>query len=120
MGCEMAVTQQQLDKRMAQERQVVRHLIRTAKQHGYQVVKVDDGEEVHKVSTEKAAMDAVFAVDDSTIRFKHPDEPKSHCAVIVLGNSGPECIADASMGPMWDVVMANVWGYCEEMDVSNG
>lgn len=109
-------TQKQLEARMAQERQVVRHLIRTAKKHGYAVVRVFDGEETVKCSTETEAMDAVFAVDDSRIVFKHPDQPKAHCAVIVLGNSGPECIADASMGDKWDDVMGEVWAYCEKIE----
>lgn len=97
-----------LQKRMALERKVVRHLIRTAKKYGYDVIKVDDREQVHHVCTEKGAMDAVFAVDDCTIRFKHPNQPKSHCAVIVLGNDGWDCIADCSMGEIWDDVIQEV------------
>lgn len=114
------ITQAQLDKRIAQERQVVRHLIRTAKEHGFALTKVYDGEEMVKVTTETEAMDAVFSVDESTIYFKHPDQRKGHCAMIVLGNSGPECIADNSMGDLWDEVMDLVLLYCDKMDVNNG
>ena len=108
-------TQSQLDKRMAMERQVVRHLIRTAKTHGYSVVKVNDGEEVVKVSNETEAMDAVFSVDESTIYFRHPTEPKNHCAVIVLGNDGWDAIADSSMGGLWDAVQAECSAYADTL-----
>lgn len=111
------ITQKQHETRMAQERQVVRHLIRTAKKHGYAVTKVDDGgDDFVKCTTETKAMDAVFSVDEATIIFKHPDQPKAHCACIVLGNSGPECIADASEGDTWDDVMKVMWDYCEKME----
>jgi hypothetical protein len=111
------ITKAQLDKRMAQERQAVRHIIRTAKKAGFAVTGVyDGGDERIKCSTEKAAMEAVFAVDDSTMYFKHSDQPKGHCVVIVLGNSGAECIADHSEGPLWDDVMADVFKYTETLE----
>jgi hypothetical protein len=112
-------TQKQLEARMNMERRLVRRLIRTAKVHGYAPVWVDDGEEMQRLTTERAAMDAVFAVDESRMGFKHPEEPKSHCAVIVLGNSGWDAIADSSMGGKWDAVMAEMDAYsdklCEEV-----
>lgn len=108
-------TQKQLDARMNMERRMVRRLIRTAKVHGYAVVKVDDGEEVHKVTTETEAMSAVFAVDECTIRFKHPEQPKTHCAVIVLGNDGWDAIADCSEGDKWDAVMAEMNTYSDKL-----
>jgi DNA-binding transcriptional regulator LsrR (DeoR family) len=111
----MQITQAQLDKRMAMERRMVRKLIRTAKDHGFAVTKVDDGEEVTKCTTEAQAIDAVFAVDESTIRFKHPDQPRSHCAWIVLGNDGWDCIADWSMGEKWDDVIAVMDAYSDKL-----
>jgi hypothetical protein len=110
-------TQKQLEARMAMERKVVRHLIRTAKRHGYALVWVDDGEELHKLTTESEAMDAVFAVDESRIGFKHPDQPKAHCAVIVLGNDGWDAIADGSGGPLWDEVFKESGDYCEKLSL---
>lgn len=111
------ITQKQLDNRMAQERMVVRHLIRSAKKSGYAVTKVHDGgDEFVKCVSEAAAMSAVFSVDESIIYFKHPDQPKGHCAVIILGNSGPECIADHSEGELWDAVMQKVSVYCDKME----
>ena len=108
-------TQKQLEARMNMERRMVRRLIRTAKVHGFAVTKVWDGEEYVKCSTEAEAMDAVFSVDESTIRFKHPDQPKSHCAVIVLGNDGWDAIADGSEGEKWDDVMAEMNEYSDKL-----
>ena len=114
------ITQKQHDIRISQERQVVRRLIFIAKKAGFVLTKVDDGGEMVECSTETQAMDAVFSVDDSTIYFKHPDQPKSHCAVIVLGNSGPECIADCSIGPLWDEVIEELNQYCDKLETANG
>ena len=110
------MTESQLNARMDMERNVVSKLLQVAKAHGYAVVKVDDGEEVHKVTTDEQAMDAVFAVDEATIRFKHPDEPKTHCAVIVLGNDGWDAIADASVGEKWDAVMEEMNQYTDTLE----
>jgi len=95
----------QIAARIEIERKVVSNLIQVATAAGYALHCVDDGEERVRVSTEAEALEAVFAVDESTIRFRHPEEPKSHCAVIVLGNSGWDCVADASMGDRWDAVI---------------
>lgn len=98
--------------RLAIERRIVRHLIRTARKAGYLPVRVDDGGELVPATTETAMLAAVFSVDDSRVIFKHPDEPRAHCAVIILGN-GPDCVADASMGARWDAVMDAVAEYSE-------
>ena len=108
-------TQEQLNRRMAMERKVVRHLIRTAKAHGYTLTKVNDGEEVVKCRTEAEAMDAVFSVDESTIYFRRPSEPVGHCAVIVLGNDGWDAIADNSEGEGWDGVMRDCDAYSDKL-----
>jgi hypothetical protein len=94
-----------LETRQRVERQIVRNLIRTASQHGFALVAVHDGEERVPTRTEREAMDAVFAVDESKILFRHPAEKKAHCAVIILGNDGWDCVADASMGERWDPVI---------------
>lgn len=112
------MTQNELDKRMALEREVVAKLIEVAAKHGYAITKVDDGgEERIKCTTAEQAMDAVFAVDESTMFFKHPDQPKAHCAVIVLGNSGYDCIANNSEGQIWSDVIAEVGDFCDAKDV---
>ena len=102
------MTNEQLQARIAIERRLVEKLIEVAQAHGYALTKVYDGEERVKVATKNEAMAAVFSVDESVIYFKHPDEPKGHCAVIVLGNDGWDAIADQSQGGKWDYVMAEV------------
>lgn len=106
-----------IEKRIQIERQVVRHLIRTAKKHGYDVRAVDNGEERIKVSTESEAMEHVFSVDESSISFKHPDEPKGHVAVIVLGNDGWDAIANYSEGGLWDAVMQESNEYTDKLSI---
>lgn len=105
----------QLTKRMAIERKVVRHLIRTAKQHGYAVTKIFDGEEMVKCKTETEVMDTVFSVDECTIYFKRPDQAKGHCAVIILGNDGWDAIADNSIGEGWDDVIKECDAYSDKL-----
>lgn len=105
-----------LAKRRTAERKALRHLILTAKAAGFELVRVFDGGASVKCTRVFEAMAAVFSVDESTIFFKHADQPKAHCAVIVLGNSGAECIADASMGEGWDAVMEASSAYCETLD----
>lgn len=96
------------------ERKVVRNLIRTAKKHGYTVTAVDNGEERIPVTTERDALDEVFSVDECRILFKHPEEQKAHCACIVLGNSGWDTVADASMGDRWDTVIQQSQEYADQ------
>lgn len=104
-----------LRRRMEQERQVVSYLIQTAAKHGWKLHAVDDGESYHQITKEEDAMEHIFSVDESTVSFRHPDHPKGCVAVIVLGNSGPEAIADCSICPGWDEVMDEVYGYCESL-----
>lgn len=87
------------------ERKVIAHLIQTAQAAGYAIRYADDGEDRVRAPSEAEAIEAVFAVDESRIVFKHPEEPLGHCAVIVLGNDGWDCVADASTGGRWDAVI---------------
>lgn len=104
----------QVEARIAIERKVVRHLIRTAKKHGYSLLRVWDGENYVRTRTEGEALEAVFSVDESRIMFRHPEEDSSHCAVIVLGNSGWDAIADASVGERWDKVIDEAQDYADK------
>lgn len=101
-------------QRIAIERRIVRHLIRTAKAHGYALTRVWDGGEMVPATGERAALDAVFSVDESIVYFKHPDEPKGHCAVIILGN-GVDCVPDSSIGARWDIVMEESAEYADKL-----
>ena len=86
------------EQRQETERKIVRHLIRSMKAKGWDLVWVHDGEERNKVATETEAMEHVFGVDDSAIGFskKMPTGVTiTKTAVIALGN-GCDCIADHS------------------------
>ena len=108
-----------IDQRIAIEKRMVRKLIRVAKAHGYKLTKIWDGEQTEKVSTESDAMELVFNLDECRMYFKRDDQPKAHCAVIILGNDGWDAIADCSVGDGWDDVMAVMNDYsdklCDEM-----
>ena len=104
-----------IEKRLADERKVVRKLIRVAKAHGYELTRIWDGECWEKPKTEEEALDVVFSVDEYSMRFKHPEQPKSHCAIIILGNSGPKVITDSSVGEGWGTVMAVMNEYTDKM-----
>lgn len=94
-----------IEKRQEIERKVVRKLIRSMKDAGWVITRINDGGEPDEDTlnpNETEAMDAVFGVDESTIYF-HKASPfrgkpggKTHFAVIILGNDGWDCIADHS------------------------
>ena len=106
-----------VEKRIEIERKVVRHLIRTMKAAGWNVLNVDDGgDEMVECKTETETMDAVFSVDESHIYFRKPiiREGKeigiTHHAYIVLGNDGWDAICDYSFGPSKDDDFADIMG----------
>lgn len=104
-----------IEKRIEMERKVVRKLIRVAKAHGHELKCIWDGEGNGYPKTEQDALDVVFNLDECVMRFKHPEQPKSRCAVIILGNDGYDCIADGSMGEGWDAVVAVMNEYTDKM-----
>lgn len=81
-----------VEKRQEVERKVVRHLIREMKKAGWEIAHVDDGGDQIKNPNETQAMDAVFSVDESWIRFKCGSMQRT--VFIVLGNDGWDCICD--------------------------
>jgi hypothetical protein len=91
--------------RIELEKKVIRGLLRHMKKAGWAAWRVNDGEEmVPCMGIEKRVMDAVFAVDESSIRFIpvaalewSPPVRKAeveHGALIVLGNDGWDAISD--------------------------
>jgi hypothetical protein len=108
-----------IEQRIAIEKRMVRKLIRVAKAHGYKLTKIWDGEQMERVTTETEAMDLVFNLDECRMYFKRDNQPKAHCAVIILGNDGWDAIADCSVGEGWDDVMSVMNDYsdklCDEM-----
>lgn len=89
----------QLKMRIAGEKRVVFELIEWLRLRSFLCVGVDDGEEYYPTNTTVEAMEHVFSVDDSTLRFEHVGTSRQHSVLIVLGNSPEEVIAD--------------WGYTE-------
>lgn len=77
------------------ERGVIQKLIRFLKSKDFNLVSVDDGGEVFKNPSEKTALDAVFSVGESWMRFQR-EGFKPHTVYIVLGNEPDEVISDWS------------------------
>jgi len=105
-----------VQQRLDIERKVVRKLIRVAKARGWTPVRVDCGDTLTTSPLESDILDAVFSVDESVVRFRKDGVRGVHCAVIILGNDGYDCIADASSSPEWDEVTEEVWDYCETLE----
>lgn len=101
--------------RLAVERDVVTKLIEMAQARGFVLIAVDDGEESTAPATLEEALDAVFAVDEAALRFKHPQEDRWRFAYIVLGNDGWDAVADHSTGGLWDAVMADHEAYTDQV-----
>lgn len=79
------------------ERRVVWNLLNEIIADGWVISAVDDGEEVVKVGNDPvAALEAVFAVDESRIMVRSDDAARARAGsiLIVLGNSAEEVISD--------------------------
>ena len=86
-----------VEQRIAIERKIVRHLIRSAKKEGWWLATIDDGGEPDEdiiTPNETEALEAVFAVDECTLYFRKDGVKSSHAVRIILGNDGNDCIAD--------------------------
>jgi len=83
------------------ERAIVRALVEECYRAGWIAHQVDDGEELVRVRSTNEALDAVFAVDESRIRFRHKDDdakrPKLH-NVLLIGGNGEDIISDWHCG----------------------
>jgi hypothetical protein len=96
----MTTRAEALARRIEMEQSIVRHLVRELKKAGYLPSQVWDSEEYVKATTETQVLDAVFAVEDSTIHFdagKGANRRHSHGVLIVLGNAC-DCISDYHTG----------------------
>lgn len=81
--------------RLEGERAVIRALCEEMIAAGFHPVKVDDGgDECVQTTTTAEVLDAVFAVDESRIRFRNRAIARGGWVSIVLGNSPEEVIAD--------------------------
>lgn len=82
------------------EREILANLIAHLNRHGFIVEKVyDGGEDVHCLDDMKAALEAIFAVDESAIWFRGASGPKRYCVTVILGNGndGLDVISDHSV-----------------------
>lgn len=105
-----------VEKRIAVEKKIVRHLCDTMRKHGWDAIYVDDGgDEVEQTSSTEEVVEAVFAVDEATIAFKKGNKT---CSVwIILGNDGWDCIADYNFTDEFDQIMkSEVDPYCEKLE----
>lgn len=101
------MTDYEINQRIDLEHELVAFLFKTARAAGFIPIKVWDGEETIR-GADRALIDAIFSVDESSAYFKHPDQDSAHVAFIVLGNDGYDAICDNSVGPGWDEVIAAV------------
>jgi len=106
------------EQRIELERKIVRHLIRAAKEAGWNVCKVDDGgDELVTVRNETEAMDAIFAVDESRLKFTNGTVNHT---VLIVGGNGIDIIADHSYvdgdADGFEALMNRVAAYVETLD----
>lgn len=106
-----------VEKRIQIEKKVVRKLIRMAKEIGFDTVSVYDGGEWYRDIIESKALEHVFSVDESHIRFTH-ENGESFRVFIVLGNDGYDAVCDYTMSVNdehpWNVMMNTHSEYCEQ------
>lgn len=111
-------------KRMENERNIVRHLIRHMKSAGWSCNDVDDGgDEFVEVFTEGDLMEAAFAVDECTLIFKKGDSRYGVKLIYANGNMGFDVIADWSYSDGdadgFDARMGEVSAYVEKLETSH-
>ena len=74
---------------------IITYLVTVMDERGWKVYAIDDGgDEDVSPKNLKDVIDTVFSVEYSVIRFEKNE--RKHAAVIVLGNSGYDCISDHS------------------------
>jgi heme-degrading monooxygenase HmoA len=84
------------DRRIETERLIVSKLIDVAAEHGWKPHSVWDSEEEVRARTKAEALDAIFAVDESTLRFVHPDNGTRQRGVLIVLGNGIDVISDYS------------------------
>ena len=82
-------------RRQEIELTIVTYLVTVMDERGWKVYAIDDGgDEDVSPKNLKDVIDTVLSVEYSGIRFEK--NKRKHAAVIVLGNSGYDCISDHS------------------------
>lgn len=82
------------------EHAIVRLLVRELSKDGFKLHSVYDGGDYLTTRTLRAAMDAVFAVSESTLRFARAGEYRLYGVLLIVGN-GEDVLSDWScdLGP---------------------
>lgn len=96
------------------EHKILQHLIDVAALHGFEVVCVDDGGDTPEpVTSKEEAIEAVDAVEMSSLRFVDESRP-SFWVSVILGN-GRDLIHDYTDRPEVRGIMEQVQGYAESL-----
>ena len=95
--------------RLKRERRIVWNLIKHVVANGFELDSVYDGGDYVPVKSAKDAMEAIFSVDDSTLRFRHPGHAKL-LGVFLVGGNGVDIVSDYS------APNDNVGGWNDVMD----
>ena len=102
-------------RRQEIELTIVTYLVTVMDERGWKVYAIDDGgDEDVSPKNLKDVIDTVLSVEYSVIRFEK--NKRKHAAVIVLGNSGYDCICDhsASDNDDFEQIMDEVvYPFCE-------
>jgi hypothetical protein len=94
------------------DRGAVQQIIRALRAADYQLVAVNDGEELVKVSNEAEALAAIFAVDEATLVVTIPrSDGRQGGVFFVLGNDPEEVAADwhLTLSPVLDPLTRAWW-----------
>lgn len=83
-----------VEERLQVEREIVGRLIDMALDEGWKLDSVWDGEEDTHVHDKEAALDTIFAVDESTLTFFQ--EPRTRRSVLIVLGNGVDVISDYS------------------------
>jgi hypothetical protein len=87
-----------IETRQKVERMIVRHLVRTMKEHAWLAMNVDNGGGWEPTRNESEVMYEAFASDEAWIQFRKNDYKKgtseTQTVYLVLGNDGYDVIAD--------------------------
>lgn len=102
----------QTQTRLAGERRAIRKLCQMARAKGWPPLAVDNMGEVIYTTSDREVLEHVFSVDESRIEFMGP-EGKKAVALIVLGNSPSEVVADHSIRPGFSELMDEFFEWSE-------
>lgn len=90
----------------------MKDLIESLARSGWKPWGVDDGgDQLLRATNKDEAMEAIFAVDDAWLYFRHADHPKTH-GVWLIGGNGEDIISD------WTYDMRDPDGFHSAMEAA--